>query len=81
VLFNSPEFAVFLLVTLALYFGGIRRRWWRARKAFLVVASYVFYMSWNPAFGLLLFGSTVVDFTMGLLLERTAHPGWRRVVS
>jgi D-alanyl-lipoteichoic acid acyltransferase DltB (MBOAT superfamily) len=77
-LFNSSEFAVFLLVTLAVYFGGIRRRWWRARKTFLVVASYVFYMSWNPAFGLLLFGSTVVDYVMGLLLDRTRHPVGRR---
>jgi alginate O-acetyltransferase complex protein AlgI len=76
-LFNSIEFAVFLPLTLAIYYL-IPRRCWRARKGFLVVASYLFYMSWNPAFGLLLLGSTLVDFAMGLALERTAGRGARR---
>jgi D-alanyl-lipoteichoic acid acyltransferase DltB (MBOAT superfamily) len=70
-LFNSIEFALFLPLVLLGYHVLIPARRWRARKRFLVVASYVFYMSWNPVFGLLLLGSTLVDFTMGLALERT----------
>ncbi len=77
-LFNSLEFAIFLPITLAIYHLAIPRRRWRARKMFLVVASYVFYMSWNPFFGLLLLGSTLVDFTMGLALERTTDRVARR---
>jgi D-alanyl-lipoteichoic acid acyltransferase DltB (MBOAT superfamily) len=76
-LFNSIEFAVFLPLSLAIYWL-IPRGAWRARKIFLVVASYLFYMSWNPAFGLLLLGSTLVDFAMGLSLERTTARGPRR---
>jgi D-alanyl-lipoteichoic acid acyltransferase DltB (MBOAT superfamily) len=78
-LFNSLEFALFLPVTLLVYHGAIPARCWRTRKIFLVVASYVFYMSWNPFFGLLLLGSTLVDFTMGLALERAHTRITRRV--
>jgi D-alanyl-lipoteichoic acid acyltransferase DltB (MBOAT superfamily) len=79
-LFNSLEFALFLPITLAIYHLAIPRRHWRARKLFLVFASYLFYMSWNPFFGLLLLGSTFVDFTMGLALERTTHRHARRAL-
>src|SRR5688572_23715816 len=72
-LFNSLEFALFLPITLLVYHVLIPQRFWRARKGFLVVASYLFYMSWNPFFGILLLGSTLIDFTMGLLLERTSN--------
>jgi D-alanyl-lipoteichoic acid acyltransferase DltB (MBOAT superfamily) len=77
-LFNSLEFALFLPATLAIYYLCIPRHQWRARKIFLVVASYAFYMSWNPFFGLLLLGSTLVDFTMGLALERATGRAARR---
>ncbi len=74
-LFNSLEFALFLpRHARHLLPAASPRHRWRARKIFLVVASYVFYMSWNPVFGLLLLGSTLVDFTMGLALERTHRP-------
>ena len=79
-LFNSLEFALFLPLTLLIYHLAIPRRHWRARKIFLVVASYVFYMSWNPFFGLLLLGSTLVDFTMGLALERAGGRVGRRAL-
>jgi len=79
-LFNSFEFLVFLPLTLAVYHLAIPRRHWRARKIFLVVASYLFYMSWNPFFGLLLAGSTIVDYTMGLALEQTAGTARRRAL-
>ena len=78
-LFNSLEFAVFLLVVLLAYFTIPRRRW-RARKAFLVVASYLFYMNWNPFFGLLLLTSTLVDFFLGLAIERTETRGRRKTL-
>ena len=35
---------------------------WTGRKAFLLVASYLFYAAWNPPFVLLLALSTVVDW-------------------
>jgi len=62
VLFNSLEFVLFLPIVLVVHFLVIPRARWRWRKAFLVAASYGFYMSWNPFFGLLLLTSTLVDF-------------------
>jgi alginate O-acetyltransferase complex protein AlgI len=79
-LFNSLEFVAFFLLVLAGYFLAIPRRLWRARKIFLVSASYLFYMSWNPAFGLLLLLSTAVDFTVGQRLEESSRPSVRRLL-
>jgi D-alanyl-lipoteichoic acid acyltransferase DltB (MBOAT superfamily) len=79
-LFNSFEFALFLPLTLAIYYLAIPAHQWRARKVFVVVASYAFYMSWHPFFGLLLLASTLVDFTMGLALERTTRTSSRRAL-
>ncbi len=79
-LFNSSEFAVFILVVLLVYHGLLPRGAWRARKIFLTIASYAFYMSWNPAFGVLLLGSTLLDFAAGRWIERTTHPVARRAL-
>jgi alginate O-acetyltransferase complex protein AlgI len=79
-LFNSLEFVLFLPLVLAIYYLAIPRRFWRGRKIFLVVASYLFYMSWNPFFGLLLLGSTLIDYTLGLRLERTTERLPRRIL-
>lgn len=70
-LFTSPEFLVlFLPATVALY--------WlipsRGRIVFLLVASYVFYMSWNPAYGVLLAASTVVNFALARMIARANRP-------
>ena len=39
------------------------------RKYLLLAASYLFYMSWNAKFAVLLAGLTAVDFAAGILLE------------
>ncbi|HWP65496.1 MAG TPA: MBOAT family protein [Candidatus Limnocylindria bacterium] len=78
-LFNSLEFLVFLLLVLAVYYGAIPRRAWSARKLMLVVASYLFYMNWNPYFGGILLASTVCDFTLGRLIEQATTPRRRRL--
>ena len=76
-LFPSLEFLLFglaLLVLLAL-FDSTRRR-----KLLLLVASYVFYMAWNPAFIVLIMFSTVVDFTVGRRLGTVESPRGRRLL-
>lgn len=77
-LFNSTEFIPFLLLVLLVHWVLIPARFAKARKGFLVAASYAFYMSWNPKFGLLLLFSTLVDFNVGLGLGRVASPRTRR---
>jgi D-alanyl-lipoteichoic acid acyltransferase DltB (MBOAT superfamily) len=64
--FDSLTFIVFFALVLA---GAALARGWGARKNFLLVASYVFYGAWNPAFVLLLAGSSIVDW---LIARRVA---------
>jgi D-alanyl-lipoteichoic acid acyltransferase DltB (MBOAT superfamily) len=79
-LFNSLEFLVFCAIALAGYHLAVPPRAWRAGRWFLLVASYVFYMSWNPAYGGLLLLSTVLGFGVGLGLESTAPGPQRRAL-
>lgn len=69
-LFNSYQYVIFLPVVLALYFSIAGRFRW----AVLLVASYVFYMAWEPAYAILIFASTVVDYAVGLQLGRAQRP-------
>lgn len=65
-LFNSLSFALFFpaVVLIYLVIPG------RFRTAWLLFASYVFYMSANPKYALLLLFSTVVTYVGGLLIGR-----------
>ena len=76
-LFNSTEFLVFLAFALGGSFGVLRHASWPTRKAFLVLASWAFYMSWFPPFGALLLGATLLDYTLGRRIEVTTVL-WRR---
>ncbi len=66
-LFNSPAFAVFLPIMLALYWS-VRGS---SRRAVLLAGSYLFYAWWDWRFLALLLISTVVDFLCARALERT----------
>ncbi len=75
-LFNSLAFLVFLpIVLIAL---ALAPRHWR--NPCLLVAGYFFYGCWDWRFLGLLALSTVIDFTAGLLMERSTSPRRRRVV-
>ena len=50
----------------------------RSRKVWLLICSYVFYAAWDWRFLFLLFGSSLLDYFVGLLLQRTKDPGARR---
>jgi alginate O-acetyltransferase complex protein AlgI len=66
VLFNTLGFFAFLAVVLVVFYvlPERARRWW------LLGASYYFYGSWNVKFLALLVGVTAVDYTAGLLIAR-----------
>ncbi|HEY3661704.1 MAG TPA: MBOAT family O-acyltransferase [Chthoniobacterales bacterium] len=49
-----------------------------ARKFWLLVCSYAFYSAWNWKFLFLLLGSTLVDYTVGMMIGRTSKPAVRR---
>jgi D-alanyl-lipoteichoic acid acyltransferase DltB (MBOAT superfamily) len=57
-----------------LFFALVAIIYWllphRARWIFLLIASYVFYACWNPAYLLLLFGSSAATYFLVLFIER-----------
>ncbi|OIQ29615.1 MAG: membrane-bound O-acyltransferase family protein [Bacteroidetes bacterium MedPE-SWsnd-G2] len=62
-LFNSLGFMVFIVVVLALYYSKLFN--WTNKKRMLLVSSYIFYGLWNPPLIILLWISTMVDWTAG----------------
>lgn len=65
-LFNSLDFLIFFpLVTLLYFLLPHRVRW-----VWLLVASYYFYMCWNPQYALLMALSTLITYLSGLLIQR-----------
>jgi alginate O-acetyltransferase complex protein AlgI len=75
-IFNSWEFLLFFVVVFALY-ASVKLRW---QNILLVVASYFFYGWWDWRFLSLLLLSTVVDYTVGRLLEHAQDEGRRKTL-
>lgn len=73
-LFNSLDFVLFFPVAVAAYYAIPHR----ARWAWLLVASYFFYMCWNPAYVLLIITSTTIDYVAALQMSRARAEGTRR---
>lgn len=70
-IFTSPEFLVFALIFFGLWFALPRLFGVGSRRPLLLIASYLFYGSWNAKFLLLIFGSTLLDFWVGGRLAQT----------
>lgn len=64
-LFNSIGFMFFMPLVLVAYFC-IPKRW---RYILLLIASYFFYMCWDPQYAILIAFSTVVTYIGGVLLD------------
>jgi len=76
-LFYTPEFLIFSLALLAVL-GIVHKS--EPRKLVLLIASYIFYMWWNPAFILLIVFSTVIDFIVGGKLAAAESKTVRRTL-
>jgi len=63
-LFNSGDFFFFFIVVYLLYI----RLPHRGQNTLLLIASYFFYGYWNVRFLILIFISTIVDYTAGLTI-------------
>src|SRR5215210_9361230 len=74
--FNSLHFVWFFLAVYAVY----RMLPHRGQNWLLLAASYYFYAAWDWRFLGLLAASTIVDFSCGLLLNRTAAKERRRLL-
>ena len=64
-LFNSFQYWIFFFIVAALFYSVP----FRFGKILLLLASYVFYMWWDPRFIVLILTSTVVDYYLGIFLE------------
>lgn len=73
-LFNSFEFLTFFVTFLVVFFSLPGR----TQPLVLLIASYIFYMSWRPSFGLLLGLTTIVDYTTALMMARARTDGGRK---
>ena len=67
-LFHTWVFFVFFAVVYPVYL--LVRKNNLLMNVWLMIASYTFYSWWNPAYLLLLFGTSAIDYVMVLLMER-----------
>ena len=66
-LFNSIDFLIFFPIVTLLYFLIPHR----VRYIWLLIASYYFYMAWNPVYALLMLTSTFITYLIGILIHRS----------
>lgn len=64
-LFNSFQYWIFFFIVAAVFYSVP----FRIGKILLLLASYVFYMWWDPRFIVLILTSTIVDYFLGIWLE------------
>lgn len=69
-LFNSMDFAVFLPLVFAIYWGLFQSRL-KLQNLFLVAASYFFYGWWDVRFLSLIVASSLIDYAIGIGLSST----------
>lgn len=75
-LFNSIAFAIFLPIVFIVYwFLPDKYRW-----IVLLVASYYFYMSWNPKYIILIMAVTFISYIASLLLEKERQFNQRKTI-
>lgn len=65
-LFNSIQFLLFFPLVCLVYFVIPQKIKW----IWLLLASYYFYMCWNPKYALLMFASTLITWLSGFFIDR-----------
>jgi D-alanyl-lipoteichoic acid acyltransferase DltB (MBOAT superfamily) len=78
-LFNSLEFALFLPIVFAIYWGLLNKRL-KAQNFFLLLASYFFYGWWDWRFLSLIFFSSFIDYLAGNLMARNESSTKRKML-
>lgn len=77
-LFNSIDFAIFLPIVFFLYWVLVNKNL-QLQNFLLLVASYVFYGWWDWRFLSLIAFSTLVDYSLGVLLGKEEKESKRKV--
>ncbi|MCE7057279.1 MBOAT family protein [Algoriphagus sp. AGSA1] len=76
-LFNSLDFAVFLPIVFVIYWYVCKKSL-KSQNFLIVVASYLFYGWWDCRFLALIAFSTLVDYIIGIQLEKSEMPSKRK---
>ncbi len=76
--FNSLEFALFLPIVYLIYSSIYRCE--SLRDIFLLIASYIFYMSWYWQYAGLIALSTLVDYAIGKKMHNSECPRRRKLL-
>ena len=76
-LFYSFAFLVFFAVFFFLYWS-LFGRYWKAQNLLLLVAGYFFYAWWDIRFLLLLVGSSLIYYLLGISILTTKNTKWQR---
>jgi len=77
-LFNSIDFAIFLPIVFIIYWL-IQKFDLKYQNIFLVIVSYIFYGWWDFRFLSLLFFSSLVDYSISLLLQKETNNKIRKI--
>ncbi|WP_076452963.1 MBOAT family O-acyltransferase [Zobellia uliginosa] len=77
-LFNSIEFLIFLPIVFLLYWFVFSNKL-RYQNLLVLVSSYVFYGWWDYRFLFLIFLSTVIDYYVGLEVEKQTVPKMKKI--
>ncbi len=75
-LFNSLDYILFLGIAVSGFWLLARHA--QLRIIFVFIASCLFYMAWHPAYIVLILGSTVVDYVVGLRIHATGDEKARK---
>ncbi len=78
-LFNSLDFALFLPIVFALYWF-VFQKYLKAQNTLIALASYVFYGWWDWRFLSLIIFSSVIDYIIGLQLQKTDSKRQRKLL-
>lgn len=73
-LFNSLTFGLFIIIVFILYYLVPHKYRW----AFLLLASYVFYMNLHIGYGILLLATTILTYLLALKLEKADSLGQKK---
>ena len=75
-LFNSNSFLIFFVCVLVVHYLPLS---WRLKKINLLIASYLFYATWNPPFIAVLMTSTVVDWFAAGRIHQAQRSSSRKI--
>ena len=78
-LFNSLEFIIFLPLVFLLYWFVFNKNL-KLQNTLLLVSSYVFYGWWDFRFLGLIVLSTLIDYYIGLSLQKTDNSKKRKIL-